>query len=159
MAALAANVAKLRAEVGWSTRAFADHTRMSTRTLYQIEHGNYRTISLETLRRLAQGFGIHPSHLVGALPRRRNPYPATPLRALVARNLIAARSQRSWTQAKFAEASGVDRAVIADIERGGRNASLAVLQRLAAAMEIRLADLLDGAAADAAQRRPPRAAA
>jgi transcriptional regulator with XRE-family HTH domain len=93
---LAANVVRLRAEVGWSTRAFAQHTGLSLGTLYEIEHSKYRTVSINTLDRLARGFGIHVSCLVSPPGTKNLPFSATPTRETIASNDSFLRSFESW---------------------------------------------------------------
>lgn len=44
------------------------------------------------------------------------------------------RKEKSWTQEKLGEETGLDRTYISDIERGVRNPSLKSLQKLAKAL-------------------------
>ena len=55
----------------------------------------------------------------------------------------ALRSQLGWSQEKLAEASGLHRSYISQLERGRRNPTLDVLARLAAALDVKLSTLLD----------------
>lgn len=138
---LAANLVRLRRDQGWSTRAFADHVRMSLSTLYEIEHLAYGTVSLGLLERLGRGLGVHPASLISPRGNWR-PFPETPVAPTLAVNLVAARGERGWTQAETALRSGVGRAVIAHIERGERNPSLETLVRLAKALDIPVPNLI-----------------
>ncbi len=52
------------------------------------------------------------------------------------------RTKRAWTQANLARRVGVSRVTIARIEIGNRRPSLALLERLAQAFQVALADLL-----------------
>ncbi len=52
------------------------------------------------------------------------------------------RAKRAWTQADLARRVGVSRVTIARIEIGYRRPSLALLERLARAFKVGLADLL-----------------
>ncbi|OYU41884.1 MAG: transcriptional regulator [Burkholderiales bacterium PBB4] len=61
--------------------------------------------------------------------------------ALLARNVVRLRQTKGWTQAQFAVVSHIDRSVIATIERGTRNVSLEVVDRLASAGEVPVARL------------------
>lgn len=54
----------------------------------------------------------------------------------------AAREQRGWSQEHLAEVSRMDRTYVSGLERGTRNPSLSTLQRLAAALDLPLADLV-----------------
>lgn len=69
-----------------------------------------------------------------------------PVATALGRRLRAARQARSWTLDDLAEASGVSRRMIVTIEAGRGNATLATLLRLAAAVEIPLAELVSGPA-------------
>lgn len=130
------NVARLRAEVNWSTRAFAQHTGLSLSFLYRIEHTKHKTLSVDTLERIARGFGVHVSLLVSPSSAKKAPFPDTPTRELVALSLASLREARGWTQEELARQSGVDRSLIADVERRARNVSLNVLERLALSLDV-----------------------
>ena len=56
-------------------------------------------------------------------------------------------AERELTQEGFATGSGFDRGYISGIERGVRNPSVLVLERLAKALGVDLAELLDAKAA------------
>jgi transcriptional regulator with XRE-family HTH domain len=53
------------------------------------------------------------------------------------------RSEREWTQEDLAHYSGLDRSFIAHVERQSRNISLDNLEKLAIALEVPVARLLD----------------
>lgn len=53
-----------------------------------------------------------------------------------------ARSNRGWSQEKLAEYSALDRTYVSSVERGQRNISLINIYKLAAALEIAPARLL-----------------
>lgn len=63
-------------------------------------------------------------------------------RARIAWNLRRLRSAQSVTQEHLAVDAGVDRTVISDIERSKHNASIDLLDRLAAALSVDVSDLL-----------------
>lgn len=138
---LAANVRLLRADVRWSTRAFSEHVGLSLGTLYELEHAKYRTVSIDTLDRLARGFGVHVSTLLRPAGSNRAAPDGLGARELVGRHVVRLRVRRGWTQEDLAAQSRVHRTVIAAIESQGRNASLAVLDRLAQALEVALHNL------------------
>lgn len=77
----------------------------------------------------------HPSH------------DGDPVAAALGRRLRGARQARSWTLDDLAEASGVSRRMIVTIEAGRGNATLSTLLRLAAAVEIPLAELVSDSTA------------
>ena len=141
----AANVVRLRGELGWTTRAFAEHAGLSLATLYELEHAVYKTVSIDTVEKLAKGFGVHPSYLLAATRTRRAPFPEVALRETLATNLLRARSARGWSQAVLAERAGVSRDVVVGVERRARNASLNVLERLGQAVGLTLPQMLSDA--------------
>ena len=60
-----------------------------------------------------------------------------------AENLKHLRSEKGWSQEEFAERSGLHRTYISGLERGARNPTLLVLERLATALEVHEAVLLE----------------
>jgi transcriptional regulator with XRE-family HTH domain len=138
---LAANIIRLRGELGWTTRAFAEHAGLELKTLYEVEHAVYRTISIDTVDRFARAFGVHPAMLV-APPSRRRAFPDVPTRDTLAANIVQAREARRWTQAQLAEHAGVSRTLIAHVERRSRNVSLDVLERIGRAVALTLPEML-----------------
>jgi len=72
----------------------------------------------------------------------------------LAANLKLLRDARGLTQQQMARLSGVPRATWANLESGGANPTLAVLQRVAAALQVSLEELL--AAPRASSRFYPR---
>ncbi|KAB2388811.1 helix-turn-helix domain-containing protein [Actinomadura montaniterrae] len=71
------------------------------------------------------------------------------------RRVKAERARRGWSLARFADASGVSRAMISKIERGESNPTAVVLGKLSAALELSMTALLspaDGAAAGRVRR-------
>lgn len=69
-----------------------------------------------------------------------------PVAQALGRRLRAARAARDWTLDDLADASGVSRRMVVTIEAGRGNATLGTLLRLAAAVEIPLAELVGGPA-------------
>lgn len=69
------------------------------------------------------------------------------IRQRIGWNLRRLRAEREVTQEDFATDSGFDRGYISGIERGVRNPSVLVLERVAVALEVDLAELLDAEAA------------
>jgi transcriptional regulator with XRE-family HTH domain len=63
-------------------------------------------------------------------------------RELLAWNLRALRTARGQSQEALAADTGLDRAYVSEIERGLGNASLDVLDRLAACLSVPVSDLL-----------------
>ncbi|MFQ5684906.1 MAG: helix-turn-helix domain-containing protein [Candidatus Binatia bacterium] len=54
------------------------------------------------------------------------------------------RQRKGLSQEEFADRVGIDRTYISGIERGVRNPTIAVLQRVAAALEVSLSELFKG---------------
>ena len=69
------------------------------------------------------------------------------IRARIGWNIRRLRAVREITQEDFATDSGFDRGYISGVERGVRNPSVLVLERIAAALEVDTAELLDSAKA------------
>ena len=67
----------------------------------------------------------------------------------VAGNVRRLRMSRRWSQEGLADRCGLHRTYVGAIERGERNITLATLERLAAALEVKPADLLHKTRADA----------
>lgn len=63
-------------------------------------------------------------------------------RAIVGRNIRRIREERGLTQEKLAVDSEIDLTYLGGIERGKRNPSLMVMARIAAALSVPLADIL-----------------
>jgi transcriptional regulator with XRE-family HTH domain len=63
-------------------------------------------------------------------------------------NVRRLRAERDITQEDFATDSGFDRGYISGIERGVRNPSVLVLERVASALKVDVVELLDRAKAD-----------
>lgn len=63
-------------------------------------------------------------------------------RRLLAQNVRVLRLMRGWSQEALAEAAGLDRSYVGDIERAERNVSLDCLERLARAFGLTLTDLV-----------------
>lgn len=72
-----------------------------------------------------------------------------PFRKLVSERVAELRKQRKWTLDQLSTASGVSRSMLSQIERGRANPTLAVTHRIAQALEITLAELVQTADAAA----------
>jgi transcriptional regulator with XRE-family HTH domain len=53
------------------------------------------------------------------------------------------RLKKGWSQEAFAEEAGLHRTYISDLERGSRNPTIAVVDKLATALGVRVGQLLD----------------
>jgi transcriptional regulator with XRE-family HTH domain len=65
------------------------------------------------------------------------------IRKRIGWNLKRLRSERDITQEDFATDSGFDRGYISGVERGVRNPSLLVLERIAKALHVDVIELFD----------------
>ena len=70
------------------------------------------------------------------------------IRERIGWNLRRLRKDRGLTQEDFATDSGFDRGYVSGIERGVRNPSALVLQRLAVSLDADVSDLVDRQAAE-----------
>lgn len=109
--------------------------------MIQLIEAGHVNASLKVLDKLARALGVTTASLVGQKPVARQEG-GTLIEAALARNLISARKAQQLTQDKLAQQSGVNRAVIAHIERQARNPSLLTLARLAASLDLSLEALL-----------------
>ena len=77
--------------------------------------------------------------------------------ALVAQNIRGRREKLGLTLRALAAKSGISASMISDIERGAKSPTVATLSEIAAALELPLAALVDGAPAQASRIRVLRA--
>ena len=76
------------------------------------------------------------------------------IRKRIGWNVRRLRAQRELTQEDFATDSGFDRGYISGVERGVRNPSVLVLERLCTALKVDVAELFDaGKAAEFAKTK------
>ena len=61
----------------------------------------------------------------------------------LARNLRRLRQQQGWSQEEFAFRADIHRTYVSDLERGARNPTITVVNRLATALDVKLGELLD----------------
>lgn len=59
-------------------------------------------------------------------------------------NLKRLRTSRGWSQEEFAFEAGLHRTYVSDIERGARNPTIEILDRLAKPLGVTAADLIRG---------------
>ena len=64
------------------------------------------------------------------------------VRRRVARNMKRLRNEKDWSQEELAERSGLHRTYISGVERGVRNPTLTVLEKIATALKVTLAELV-----------------
>ncbi|MBN9332775.1 helix-turn-helix transcriptional regulator [Devosia sp.] len=78
-------------------------------------------------------------------------------RELVAWNMRRLRVDRKLSQDRLAELSGVDRTYVSRLERMLENPSIGILDKVATAMSVSIAELFAPPAADAAKPKPLKA--
>jgi transcriptional regulator with XRE-family HTH domain len=59
------------------------------------------------------------------------------------RNLRRLREEQGWSQEDFADRAGIHRTYVSDIERGRRNPTIAVVEKLAKPFGLKAGALLD----------------
>lgn len=65
------------------------------------------------------------------------------IRLRLAKNLKRLRLERDWSQEHLAEECGIHRTYASDLERGARNPSIEVIDRIAIALSVTVGGLLD----------------
>lgn len=134
---LAENVQWLRAQLKWTTRALAEHSKLSLSTLYTVEHPEAATTRLRTVEKLAHGFGVHPQVLLSSHKQVRQPTNGESAIKLVAMNLRRIRSSQGLTQEALAVSARVARHLVTKIETEvNENPTLELLDRLASALGV-----------------------
>ena len=58
-------------------------------------------------------------------------------------NLRRLRTAKGWSQERFAFEAGIHRTYISDLERGARNPTISVVEKLASCLEVKAGTLLD----------------
>jgi len=65
------------------------------------------------------------------------------IRKRLAQNLRQLRQDKGWSQEAFADEAGLHRTYISDLERGARNPTISVVDKLATALGVTPGRLLD----------------
>jgi len=68
---------------------------------------------------------------------------AMDIRERLARNLRLLRQEKGWSQEAFADEADLHRTYISDLERGARNPTITVVDKLAKALSVTPGQLLD----------------
>lgn len=58
-------------------------------------------------------------------------------------NVARLRKERGMTQEAFADAAGIARSYMSDVERGARNPTIVMVERIANALNVKMGELLD----------------
>jgi len=65
------------------------------------------------------------------------------VRQRLAANLRRLRTERGWSQEEFADRAGIHRTYVSDLERGARNPTITIVERLARGLKVKTGSLLD----------------
>jgi transcriptional regulator with XRE-family HTH domain len=65
------------------------------------------------------------------------------IRRRVGQNVRKYREAKGWSQEEFADQSGLHRTYVSGVERGVRNPTISVVQKLAKALKVSAAQLLE----------------
>lgn len=68
------------------------------------------------------------------------------IRERLSLNMRRLRQSKGWSQEEFAHQAGLHRTYVSDLERGARNPTIAVVDKLAVALGVPVGALLDEAA-------------
>ena len=67
------------------------------------------------------------------------------IRARLSLNMRRLRQSKGWSQEEFAHEAGLHRTYVSDLDRGARNPTIAVVDKLAVALGVNVGILLDEA--------------
>lgn len=73
------------------------------------------------------------------------------IRARLSLNMRRLRQSKGWSQEEFAHQAGLHRTYISDLERGARNPTITVVEKLALALGVPVGALLDAQDSGAAR--------
>ena len=65
------------------------------------------------------------------------------IRVRLGRNLRRLREAKGWSQEAFADEAGIHRTYVSDIERGGRNPTITIVEKLARPFGVSAGSLLE----------------
>ena len=65
------------------------------------------------------------------------------VRTRLGRNLRRLREEKGWSQEAYAEEAGIHRTYVSDIERGARNPTITIVEKLARPFGVSAGSLLD----------------
>jgi XRE family aerobic/anaerobic benzoate catabolism transcriptional regulator len=82
------------------------------------------------------------SHVTARIRALPQPLPAAEIAAAVGRSVRSARAKRGMTRRQLAQASGASERYLAQIEGGGGNPSVVILNAIAQALDVPITDLL-----------------
>lgn len=65
------------------------------------------------------------------------------IRQRLARNLRRLRTEKGWSQEEYADRAGIHRTYVSDIERGARNPTITVVEKLAVPFGVSAGEMID----------------
>jgi len=65
------------------------------------------------------------------------------IRQRLAKNLRRLRTDKGWSQEDYADRAGIHRTYVSDIERGARNPTIMIVEKLAKPLDVSAAVLLE----------------
>jgi transcriptional regulator with XRE-family HTH domain len=65
------------------------------------------------------------------------------IRSRLGKNVRRLREAKGWSQEAFAEEAGIHRTYVSDIERGARNPTIVIVEKLARPLGVMAGSLLD----------------
>jgi transcriptional regulator with XRE-family HTH domain len=70
-------------------------------------------------------------------------YAGVDIRTRLGKNVRRLREEKGWSQEDYADRAGIHRTYVSDIERGRRNPTVTVVEKLAKPLGVRAGELLD----------------
>lgn len=64
------------------------------------------------------------------------------IRKRLGSNIMRLRQEKGWSQEDYADRAGIHRTFVSDIERGARNPTILVVEKLARALKVAASDLV-----------------
>jgi len=65
------------------------------------------------------------------------------IRTRLGKNVRRLREEKGWSQEAYADEAGIHRTYVSDIERGARNPTIVVVEKLAKPLGVKAGSLLD----------------
>ncbi len=65
------------------------------------------------------------------------------IRARLGANVRRLRVEKGWSQEDYADRAGIHRTYVSDIERGRRNTTITIVEKLAKALKVKASELIE----------------
>ncbi|MBI4227008.1 MAG: helix-turn-helix transcriptional regulator [Candidatus Omnitrophica bacterium] len=149
-ALVAGRLRALRGRYGYTQQAVAEKSRLDYKYYQRIEGKRPPNLTVDSLERLANVFGLGPSELLQLPPPplasyARDAVAAQGIQRRLARRLRTLRRQAEWTPTELATRTGLTprRITQAEDPASTLSMSLGLLERIAKAFGLSLSQLLD----------------